>query len=86
MLIDAFPPELAQCVQQALASGQYQSEEAILCAGLRLLRAREQRREALRAELLPALAPLDRGEGTELDMAAIKARGRQRRAAQGHPV
>ncbi len=51
MITDSFPPELARFVQQELANGKYQSEEEMLCEGLRLLREREQRVEALRADL-----------------------------------
>jgi antitoxin ParD1/3/4 len=83
MITDAFPPELAAFVQQELASGNYQSEEEMLCAGLRLLRERERRLQNLRDEILPALEQLDRGEGQELDIADIKARGRQRLATRG---
>ncbi len=83
-LPDSFPPELAQFVQQELANGKYQSEEEMLCEGLRLLREREQRVEALRADLMPALEQLDRGEGKELDVEDIKARGRKRLAERGN--
>jgi len=78
----AFPPELEQFIHQEVASGRYDSEEDVLCAGLRLLREREARLQALRDDILPALEQLDRGEGEPLDADAIKAKGRQRLAAE----
>ena len=84
MITDSFPPELARFVQQELANGKYQSEEEMLCEGLRLLREREQRMAALRADLMPALEQLDRGEGKELEVEDIKARGRKRLAERGN--
>jgi len=79
----AFPPELEQFIHQEVASGKYDSKEDVLCAGLRLLREREARLQALRDDILPALEQLDRGEGEPLDAEAIKAKGRQRLAAEG---
>ena len=78
-----FPPELEQFIQQELATGKYQSEDDVLLAGLRLLREREARLQALRNDILPALEQLDRGEKAPLDGEAIKARGRQRLLSQG---
>jgi antitoxin ParD1/3/4 len=79
----AFPPEIEQFVREEVASGKYRSEEEVVCAGLRLLREREARLQALRNDVLPALEQLDRGEGQPLDAESIKARGRKRREALG---
>ena len=61
------PPELASFVEQSLATGRYHSCSDVVIDGLLLLQERERSREALRAEILPSLARLDRGEGTKAD-------------------
>jgi antitoxin ParD1/3/4 len=81
-MTESLPPELVQFLRQELDSGRYESETAVLCAGLRLLQEREDRLRALRREITPALEQLDRGEGKPLDAEAIKARGRRRLAAE----
>jgi antitoxin ParD1/3/4 len=77
------PHDLRQFVEQEIASGKYRSEEDLVCEGLRLLRERERRLQALREEIGPALEQLDRGEGKPLNAEEIKARGRKRLAARG---
>ena len=59
----SLPQDLQQFVQQEIASGRYRSEEDLVCEGLRLLRERERRLQALREDIKPALEQLDRGEG-----------------------
>ena len=79
----SLPQDLQQFVQQEIASGRYQSEEDVVREGLRLLRERDRRLQALREDIQPALEQLDRGEGERLDAESIKARGRKRLAARG---
>ena len=79
----SLPHDLQQFVQQEIASGRYQSEEDVVREGLRLLRERDRRLQALREDIQPALEQLDRGEGERLDAESIKARGRKRLAARG---
>lgn len=79
-MFNSLPSELDQFIQQELASGRYQTEEEVICQGLRVLQERQRRLKALRGDILPALDQLDRGEGAPLDAGSIKARGRQRRA------
>jgi antitoxin ParD1/3/4 len=78
----SMPPDLNAFVHQAVTTGMYESEEAVIVAGLRLLQERERRLEELRAELLPALESLDRGEGKPLDIEDIIRRGHERHEAQ----
>jgi putative addiction module CopG family antidote len=59
----AIPPEYAQFVQGAIASGLFQSESEVIGEGLRLL----QQREKLRADVHARLSQLDRGQCIELD-------------------
>jgi antitoxin ParD1/3/4 len=75
-----FPPELQQFVEQVVASGQFGSADEVVVAGLRLLREREAKLQALRDEILPALEQLKRGEKEPLDIEAIKAWGREQLA------
>ena len=62
MTVD-IPAEFSDFVHRAISSGSFASEADVVGAGLRLLAEREQKLEALRAEILPALESLDRGEG-----------------------
>jgi len=78
----SMPPDIDTFVHQAVATGMYESEEAVIVAGLRLLQERERRVEELRNELRPALEELDRGRGKPLNMEAIIQRGRERFAEQ----
>jgi len=67
-MIDAsFPPDLAQFVQQELASGRYKSEQELVQVAVRALRDQESNLQRFRAELQKRLDGLDRGEGIELD-------------------
>lgn len=70
--------ELAQFVQDEVESGRYRSEEEVISEGLTLLRKRRDRLDALREDLIPALARLDNGEGQVVDLETIKERGRRR--------
>ena len=68
------PSEFQQFVHQAIDSGSYQSEEAVVGEALRLLQRRQQRIEELRREIQPALDGLDRNEGViELDDSELDA-------------
>ncbi|MGD0517500.1 MAG: type II toxin-antitoxin system ParD family antitoxin [Thermoguttaceae bacterium] len=78
------PPDLDAFVHQAVATGAYATEEDVIVAALRLMRERERNLEELRAELLPSLEELKRGEGKPLDIESIIARGHERLAAQKH--
>ena len=72
------PSELAKFVQDEVASGRFRSETEVIQRGLSLLRERQQKLDLLRADLEPALARLDSGEGIELEIQDVKARGRRR--------
>ena len=76
----SMPPDLDAFVHRTVAAGIYESEEAVVVAGLRLLQERERRLEELRNELRPALEELDRGEGKPLDIEDVIRRGEERYA------
>lgn len=83
----ALPPDLQQFLQSKVADGGYATEQEVIREALRLLRERDHVRDMriaqLRAELEPALAALDRGEGQPLDVEDIKRRGRERLGRPG---
>lgn len=74
---------LEELVKNKVKSGLYHSVSEVLREALRLLEERDQLRalrlEELRREIQKGI---DSGEPTPLDMEAIKARGRERLAAQ----
>lgn len=71
-------------VRDLVASGRYASASEVMRDGLRLVEEREQMRaaklDALRRDIREGL---DSGAPEPLDMAAIKAEARRRRAAKG---
>ncbi|MEQ9588056.1 MAG: type II toxin-antitoxin system ParD family antitoxin [Parvibaculaceae bacterium] len=72
------PEELQTFVSRGVASGRFRSEDEAVREGLNLLRQREEKLEALRADLQVGIDQLDTGRKHDLDIEAIKARGRQR--------
>ncbi len=76
---------LERFVEQQIANGKYGTREEVLAAGLRLLQAREQELEAIRAVVRVGLDELARGDGIVLEdeearrafFEDIKQRGRE---------
>jgi putative addiction module CopG family antidote len=66
------PPDVRQFVDDAIASGEYHSEDEVLVSAVRVLRELTERHEALRRDIQQAVASLDRGQGTPLQMDEIK--------------
>lgn len=81
MTVD-IPAEFSDFVQNIISRGSFASEADVVGAGLRLLAERERKLELLRAEILPALESLDRGEGRPLDIEDVIARGHKRLAGE----
>ena len=80
--------ELEQLVADKVKTGMYQTASEVIREGLRLLRERDQRLEALRRDVRAGFEAVERGEFTEYDASNIKelsdrvqARGRKRLAA-----
>ena len=69
------PDELQTFVSRGVASGRFRSEDEAVREGLNLLRQREEKLDALRADLQFGIDQLDAGETLPLDIEAIKARG-----------
>ncbi len=82
-------PELEQLVNDKVKTGMYQTASEVIREGLRLLRERDQRVEALRRDVRAGFEAVERGEFTEYDATnikelsdRIKARGRKRLAEE----
>ena len=80
-------PELEQLINDKVKTGLYQTASEVIREGLRLLRERDQRVEALRRDVRAGFEAAERGEFTEYDESnikdlsdRIKARGRKRLA------
>lgn len=80
-------PELEQLVNDKVTTGMYQTASEVIREGLRLLRERDQRQDALRRDVRAGFEAVERGEFTEYDAGNIqklsnrvKARGRKRLA------
>lgn len=70
--------ELQAFVSRGIASGRFRSEDEAVHEALKLLRDREDKLEALRADLPVGVDELNLGQVSELDIEAVKARGRAR--------
>lgn len=73
-------PQLENYVKQKVATGMYNSVSEVMREALRLLEERDalktMKLESLRHDIQEGVDELDRGEGTPLDMEAIKAKAR----------
>lgn len=79
-------PQLEELVKGKVQSGFYNSASEVMREALRLLEERDQLRELRLEELRREIRKgLDSGVATPLNMEALKARGRQRLAAQRDP-
>lgn len=78
-------PQLEDYLKQKVASGGYHSVSEVMREALRLLEEQDHvkamKLAALRHDVQAGLDALDNGEGTPLDMAAIKAKARAQREA-----
>lgn len=81
---ETLPPDIQQFVDQAVASGEYDSPDACIVAALRAFRELRERHERLRADIQHAMEQSPRGESRPLDMAAVKAEARRRHARQSN--
>ena len=80
--------ELEQMVEDKVRSGMYQTASEVVREGLRLLKERDQRLEALRRDVRAGFEAVERGEYTDYDESNIKdlaardkARGQKRFAS-----
>ena len=73
-------PTLESYVKQKVEDGMYTSVSEVVREALRLLEERDtiqaMKLEALRADINRGVESLEKGEGKQLDIEAIKARGR----------
>jgi antitoxin ParD1/3/4 len=78
-------PDLEELIDQKVKSGLYNSASEVIREGLRLLKEQDEllrlRQEELRREVLKGYEQAQRGESRPLDVEAVKAEGRKRRAS-----
>jgi len=60
------PVDLEERIRQKVESGRYGDASEVIRTALRLLEARDERAQALRASITEGLAAIERGEGIEL--------------------
>ena len=60
------PADLEASIRRRVASGRYNDATEVIRAAMRLLEAREERTEYIRASVAAGLAAIERGEGSEL--------------------
>lgn len=63
----SLPEDLAEFVDDEVASGKFRSQDEVVAEGLRLLQNRERRLDALRVDLQCGIDQLDAGQGIEVD-------------------
>lgn len=61
---ETLPDELKAFVETEIAAGKYRSPDEVIATALRLLKERERRLNALRADLQVGIQQLQNGEGT----------------------
>ncbi len=80
----SLPPELEKFVQDKVEAGHYPTAGEVVRDALWLLREHDRFRQAraneIREQIQIGLDELDRGEGAPLDIVAVKAEARRRRA------
>lgn len=79
----AIPNELIGYVADGIASGRFRSEEEAVTEALLLLKERDRKLSALRADLQVGIDSLEAHGATELDVEEIMRRGRERLRAAG---
>lgn len=80
-------PQLEAFIKQKVETGMYTSVSEVVREALRLLEERDAvqavKLDALREDIRRGLTSLENGQGTPLNMDAIKAKGRERLARKG---
>jgi antitoxin ParD1/3/4 len=88
MAINFLTPDLERYVKRKIESGLYQTAGEVVCAGLRLLKEREELHQQtlreLRREIGIGIAEADRGELSSLEAEGTLKRLRATRAKTGH--
>ena len=72
-MASVIPSDLAQFVQQQLASGEYQSEAEVVTAGLQVLRELKRRQAEFRQDVQAGVEQLGRGEVIKLTPDELRA-------------
>jgi len=67
----SIPTELEEFVAERVASGEYPSPEAVVSAGIQLLKERDKQRDALRQDIDAAIQQIENGDYFEYDEASL---------------
>jgi antitoxin ParD1/3/4 len=70
---ESLPSDVQAFVKQAIASGDYASEDEVLAQAVRVLKEVTDRHQALRGDIQVAIDEIDRGEGKSWNADEIKA-------------
>ena len=89
----AFPDDMEQFVQNAIASGKFRSREELVSAALTMFRNREEKLDRLREDIQIGIEQLERGDYREISSSeehasfreGIKVRGRERANQENDP-
>jgi Arc/MetJ-type ribon-helix-helix transcriptional regulator len=89
-MLESYPPDLQEFVQQKIASGAFKTVDEFAVTAAALYRDMDRRHEELKAKIAQATEELDRGEGIVLEgeeelhafFEELKAEGRRRLAAE----
>lgn len=81
----SFTHEWEQWIADKIGTGMYQTADEVISEGLRLLKERDQRLDALQRDVRAGLEAIERGEHSDYDASSIRelaervtARGRER--------
>ena len=66
-MVDTFPPDLSQYIQQEIACGHYSSEQEVVQEAVRFFRESRERYKQLKDEIRQRIAGLDSGQGVEIN-------------------
>ena len=78
MVLNSLPSNLTAFIQNKISAGEFATPDDVVCHALRLLQGREERLQALRAEIQIGLDEFERGEFGPVDLEDTKARLFQR--------
>lgn len=70
---ETLPPDVRQFVQQAIANGEYATEDEVITQAVRVLRDITERHQKLRADVQAAVDEVDAGKGEPWNADEIKA-------------
>jgi putative addiction module CopG family antidote len=68
---DLYPPDIQQFVQEAVATGEFASEEDVVVTAVRTLRELKNRQQTLKNDIQAAIDEIEQGQGEVWDVAEL---------------